>query len=257
LAIFRIIKWFSRKQYLCTIIVLYESPENGLYITTLRLLSGSGLTNILTEYDSNIFNSIFDLAKDVKLYGYYGGIRLLKAEINIYKLTRNSEFTVQALVTLLSNILQSARYYPYMAMLVVGGADKNGMHIYSVDPVGGIEKDNYVVTGSGSPIAIGVLEDKYKENLTKEEGIEFRFLTNPKQFMGNDKGWVTAMECYEMELGEPDASGRRRPIIKEGSEFTIDVDVAIVALGTTSARLNHANGRERGCGIAARKECAC
>ena len=67
----------------------------------------------------------------------------------------------------------------------------------------------------------------------EEEGIIFKLLSNPKQFIGNDQGWITAMECYEMELGEPDASGRRRPIIKEGSEFTIDVDVAIVALGTT------------------------
>ena len=67
----------------------------------------------------------------------------------------------------------------------------------------------------------------------EEEGIIFKFLTNPKQFIGNDQAWVTAIECYEMELGEPDASGRRRPIVKEGSEFTIEVDVAIVALGTT------------------------
>jgi len=67
----------------------------------------------------------------------------------------------------------------------------------------------------------------------EEEGIIFKLLTNPKQFIGNDQGWVTAMECYEMELGEPDASGRRRPIVKEGSEFTIDIDVAVVPLGTT------------------------
>jgi glutamate synthase (NADPH/NADH) small chain len=67
----------------------------------------------------------------------------------------------------------------------------------------------------------------------EEEGIIFKFLTNPKRFIGNDQGWITAMECYEMELGEPDASGRRRPIVKEGSEFTIEVDVAVVALGTT------------------------
>jgi glutamate synthase (NADPH/NADH) small chain len=67
----------------------------------------------------------------------------------------------------------------------------------------------------------------------EEEGIIFKFLTNPKRFLGNDKGWVTAVECYEMELGEPDASGRRRPIVKEGSEFTMEVDVAVVALGTT------------------------
>jgi len=67
----------------------------------------------------------------------------------------------------------------------------------------------------------------------EEEDIIFKYLVNPKQFIGNDKGWITAVECYEMELGEPDASGRRRPIIKEGSEFTIEVDVAVVALGTT------------------------
>jgi len=67
----------------------------------------------------------------------------------------------------------------------------------------------------------------------EEEGIIFKFLVNPKQFIGNDEGWITAVECYEMELGEPDASGRRRPIVKEGSEFTIETDVAVVALGTT------------------------
>jgi glutamate synthase (NADPH/NADH) small chain len=67
----------------------------------------------------------------------------------------------------------------------------------------------------------------------EEEGIIFKFLTNPKRFIGNDQGWVTAVECYEMELGEPDTSGRRRPIVKEGSEFTIEIDVAVVALGTT------------------------
>ncbi|MFC1931973.1 FAD-dependent oxidoreductase, partial [Chloroflexota bacterium] len=67
----------------------------------------------------------------------------------------------------------------------------------------------------------------------KEEGIIFKLLTNPKQFIGDEQNNVVGMECYEMELGEPDESGRRRPVVKEGSEFTIDVDVAIVALGTT------------------------
>jgi len=67
----------------------------------------------------------------------------------------------------------------------------------------------------------------------KEEGIEFRLLTNPKQFLGDKGNNVTAVECYEMELGEPDASGRRRPIMKPGSEFKIEIDVGIVALGTT------------------------
>ncbi|MGD0854864.1 MAG: NADPH-dependent glutamate synthase [Dehalococcoidia bacterium] len=67
----------------------------------------------------------------------------------------------------------------------------------------------------------------------EEEGIIFKLLTNPKQIIGDEKGWVKSMECYEMELGEPDSSGRRRPVTKEGSEFTMDVDVVVVALGTT------------------------
>jgi len=66
----------------------------------------------------------------------------------------------------------------------------------------------------------------------KEEGIQFRLLTNPKQFIGNDQNWVTGMECYEMELGEPDDSGRRRPIAIPGSEYIIEVDTAVAALGT-------------------------
>jgi glutamate synthase (NADPH/NADH) small chain len=67
----------------------------------------------------------------------------------------------------------------------------------------------------------------------QEEGIIFKFLTNPKRFIGNDQGWVVGAECYEMELGEPDDSGRRRPITKEGSEFMLDVETVVVALGTT------------------------
>ena len=67
----------------------------------------------------------------------------------------------------------------------------------------------------------------------KEEGIEFKLLTNPKRFIGDKQNWVVGMECYEMALGEPDESGRRRPVVKPGSEFIIDVDVVIVALGTT------------------------
>lgn len=66
-----------------------------------------------------------------------------------------------------------------------------------------------------------------------EEGIIFKMLTNPVRFLGDGRFWVTAMECIEMELGEPDASGRRRPIPKPGSEFIMNVDTVVVALGTT------------------------
>jgi glutamate synthase (NADPH/NADH) small chain len=66
-----------------------------------------------------------------------------------------------------------------------------------------------------------------------EEGIIFKFLTNPVKIMDNGKDWVNGMECIQMELGEPDASGRRRPIAKKGSEFVMPVDIVVVALGTT------------------------
>jgi glutamate synthase (NADPH) small chain len=67
----------------------------------------------------------------------------------------------------------------------------------------------------------------------EEEGVIFKFLTNPWVFNGDDKGSVKAMECDQMELGEPDASGRRRPIIKAGAGFKMDIDVVIIALGTS------------------------
>ncbi len=65
----------------------------------------------------------------------------------------------------------------------------------------------------------------------EEEGIDFRLLTNPVRILGDGKGWVKGMECLRMELGEPDDSGRRRPVPIDGSEFVMDVDVVVVAVG--------------------------
>jgi glutamate synthase (NADPH/NADH) small chain len=67
-----------------------------------------------------------------------------------------------------------------------------------------------------------------------EEGIEFRMLTNPIEFIGDEKGWLTGARCVRMELGEPDADGRRRPVPLAGSEFILPADVAIIGVGTTA-----------------------
>ncbi len=67
----------------------------------------------------------------------------------------------------------------------------------------------------------------------REEGIVFDMLTNPVAILGDDKGWVTGMRCVRMELGEPDASGRRSPVEIPGSEFTMECDVVVMALGTS------------------------
>jgi len=64
-----------------------------------------------------------------------------------------------------------------------------------------------------------------------QEGVKFRYLTNPIRFIGDDRRWVKQMECVQMQLGEPDASGRPRPIPKAGSNFLMDVDMVIVAVG--------------------------
>ena len=67
----------------------------------------------------------------------------------------------------------------------------------------------------------------------KEEGVNFRMLTNPTAIHGDENGSVRAMTCVEMELGEPDASGRRRPVAKQGSEFDLDVDTVVIAIGNS------------------------
>lgn len=88
----------------------------------------------------------------------------------------------------------------------------------------------------------------------KEEGILFRVLTNPVEILGNEEKFVAGMRCVEMELGEPDTSGRRSPIVKEGSEFVLDVDCVVMSIGTSPNPLirNTTQGLEvnrRGCFI--------
>lgn len=65
----------------------------------------------------------------------------------------------------------------------------------------------------------------------REEGIKFSLLTNPVEILGDEKGWVTGLKCMKMELGEPDSSGRRRPLPIAGSEFILPMDVVVVAVG--------------------------
>jgi glutamate synthase (NADPH/NADH) small chain len=67
-----------------------------------------------------------------------------------------------------------------------------------------------------------------------EEGVDFRWLTNPVEILGNEQGWATTLRCQAMELGEPDASGRRSPVPVKGSEFDLEADTVIYALGTTA-----------------------
>ena len=92
---------------------------------------------------------------------------VIKAEISLYKLKNEKDMSIDAVAVLTSNILKSG---PYYVQTIIGGVDKDGAKLYSLDPSGSYMQDKCTSTGSGSPYAFGVLEDRYDENLTVEEG---------------------------------------------------------------------------------------
>jgi proteasome beta subunit len=100
-------------------------------------------------------------------------VRLVSVESHLYKMRRNESMTIKGIATLMSNFLNANRYYPMMVQLLIGGVDKNGPAIYSLDAMGGsIEETRISATGSGSPMAYGVLEDQYKEDMAVKEGLD-------------------------------------------------------------------------------------
>jgi proteasome beta subunit len=98
--------------------------------------------------------------------------RWIQAEANLYKIRKGEEISVKGMATLIANILHSQRYYPLLLQLIVGGHDKTGAKLYSVDLMGSAIEDNMISTGSGSPVAYGVLEDGFKKDLSIEEGTQ-------------------------------------------------------------------------------------
>jgi proteasome beta subunit len=99
--------------------------------------------------------------------------RYLKAELKLFAIQTQRKISVKGATTLLANILQSGRwtFVPYMVMLILAGYDESGPSIYSLDPIGGTEEEKkFFSTGSGSPIALGVLEDQFKDGFSVEEG---------------------------------------------------------------------------------------
>lgn len=97
-------------------------------------------------------------------------IRWMKAETSIYKMNNGKGMPIKSAATLLANILQGNKYYPFMVQLILGGYDyEEGPTIFSLDAIGGVTTEKYTSTGSGSPIAYGLLESQYKEGLTVKE----------------------------------------------------------------------------------------
>jgi proteasome beta subunit len=99
--------------------------------------------------------------------------RILTVECNLYQIRRSRPITVGATATLLSNYLNQNRYFPYYVQLLVGGIDETGPSVYSVDAMGGATKEEEIVaTGSGSPMAYGVLEDRFLSQMSEDAAID-------------------------------------------------------------------------------------
>jgi proteasome beta subunit len=114
--------------------------------------------------------------------------RILTVECNLYQIRRSRSITVGAASTLLSNYLNQNRYFPYYVQLLVGGVDETGPSVYSVDAMGGATKEEEIVaTGSGSPMAYGVLEDRFHKDMTRDEAIELA-IRGLKAAMKRDAG---------------------------------------------------------------------
>ncbi|MDF2957975.1 MAG: 20S proteasome [Candidatus Alkanophagales archaeon MCA70_species_1] len=100
-------------------------------------------------------------------------VRIVSVEARLYKMRRGEPMTIRAITTLLANILNAQRMFPFYTQLLVGGVDRTGPHIFSLDPLGGaIEEREAAVTGSGSPIAYGIIEDRYYKGISLDEGVE-------------------------------------------------------------------------------------
>ena len=134
---------------------------------TMGTMIAHKVTKKLFKIDDNLGLTVAGLVGDAQVLARY-----LSAEVELYKLKRNTSMTVKAASTLMSNILSGRRYFPYWVALIIGGIDNEGGHVYSLDAAGGAIEDEYVTTGSGSPYVYGVLEDHYKKGLSTPEGID-------------------------------------------------------------------------------------
>jgi proteasome beta subunit len=98
-------------------------------------------------------------------------VDILTANAQLYKLNMGRPMPISSAARLMANLLFSARYIPLATQVLIGGVDDTGPHVFSIDPFGSLTEEKCVATGSGSPIAYGVLEDKFREGMTVAEAL--------------------------------------------------------------------------------------
>src|SRR3989440_8038790 len=122
-------------------------------------------TKKVYRLDENLGLTTAGLVGDLQVLARY-----ITAEVELYKLKRGISMPVEACATLTANILSGSRFYPYWVQLVIGGWDRLGGHVYSLDAARGSLPATFVSSGAGSPYVYGVLEDHWKDDMTLEEG---------------------------------------------------------------------------------------
>jgi len=98
-------------------------------------------------------------------------MRLIKAEASLYAMNNNRKMSAEPIATLMANILHGNKIFPYLVQLLIAGYDGKGAKLYSLDPIGGLTEEKMAATGSGSPMAYGVLEQEYSEDRTVQENV--------------------------------------------------------------------------------------
>lgn len=146
--------------------------KDGVIIATERRATMGTLiahkaTKKLYKIDEHLALATAGLVGDLQTLSRY-----LCAEANLYRIKRDSKMPVKSAATLMANILNQRKFYPYYVQLILGGWDSQGGHVYSLDAAGGAIPDKYTAGGSGSPYVFGVLEDLYKDGLKVDEGID-------------------------------------------------------------------------------------
>ena len=134
---------------------------------TMGNLIGHKTTQKLFKISDNMALTVAGLVGDAQMLA-----RWLSAEVSLYELKTGSQMSLKASSTLMANIMNGRRYMPFWVQLLLGGIDSEGGHVYSLDAAGGSIPDKFQTTGSGSPFVYGVLEDRFKEDITVKEGKE-------------------------------------------------------------------------------------
>jgi len=134
---------------------------------TMGTLIAHKTTKKLYQIDQHLGLATAGLVGDLQILARY-----LNAEANLYRLKRDQKIPVESAATLMSNILNQRKFYPYYVQLILAGFDNTGGHVFSLDAAGGAIPDKYTAGGSGSPYVFGVLEDNYQEGMSTDAGID-------------------------------------------------------------------------------------